>query len=65
MSRAGFSRGLSNSNLDPALRDTPGTVVSRLESIFESIVDSLSRNEDMHINIVAGSKRQRNPGDIR
>ena len=57
--------GLGNSLIDPALRETPGSVVARLESIFESLIDSLSRHEDMHIDIVAGAKRQRNSGDIR
>lgn len=52
-------------NIDPALRHGVGAMVLRLESIFESIVDSLLRNEEMYINLVSTPRSRRGRGDVR
>lgn len=55
----------SLTNIDPQLRRGAGGMVAHLESLFEGIVDSMSRNEEMHIDLASASSRQRNPGDVR
>lgn len=55
---------MDTTNLDPALRNGSGTMVSRLESTFESIVDCLLRNEELYIDLVS-TRRSREPGDVR
>jgi hypothetical protein len=52
-------------NIDPALRHGVGAMVLRLESIFESIVDSLLRNEEMRIDIMSSPRSHRGRGDVR
>lgn len=52
-------------NLDPVLRHGAGTMVSRLESMFETIMDDLLRNEELQINLVSTSTRRRDPVHVR